>query len=174
MIQYVLASLFTGKQQLKTMKQATRKPTTPGDILLYEYLEPLDLKINELAELLHVHRNSVSALINNNRKLTTEMAFRLAKVFDTTVDFRLNLQAAVDLWEVENNMRTQEELGRIEQWLNIWHAVKSVQKRSRKAKTSLHLVGRIRRLRRIRQSCVDAKCATLKQRIRNDILIPSV
>ncbi|EFB2580288.1 TPA: HigA family addiction module antitoxin, partial [Escherichia coli] len=28
------------------MKQATRKPTTPGDILLYEYLEPLDLKIN--------------------------------------------------------------------------------------------------------------------------------
>ena len=88
------------------MKQATRKPTTPGDILLYEYLEPLDLKINELAELLHVHRNSVSALINNNRKLTT--------VFDTTVDFRLNLQAAVDLWEVENNMRTQEELGRIE------------------------------------------------------------
>ena len=74
MIQYVLASLFTRKQQLKTMKQATRKPTTPGDILLYEYLEPLDLKINELAELLHVHRNSVSALINNNRKLTTEMA----------------------------------------------------------------------------------------------------
>lgn len=99
---------------VKTMKQATRKPTTPGDILLYEYLEPLDLKINELAELLHVHRNSVSALINNNRKLTTEMAFRLAKVFDTTVDFWLNLQAAVDLWEVENNMRTQEELGRIE------------------------------------------------------------
>ena len=49
------------------MKQATRKPTTPGDILLYEYLEPLDLKINELAELLHVHRNSVSALINNPR-----------------------------------------------------------------------------------------------------------
>ena len=87
---------------------------TRRDILLYEYLEPLDLKINELAELLHVHRNSVSALINNNRKLTTEMAFRLAKVFDTTVDFWLNLQAAVDLWEVENNMRTQEELGRIE------------------------------------------------------------
>ncbi|GAB5104260.1 XRE family plasmid maintenance system antidote protein [Escherichia coli] len=64
--------------------------------------------------MLHVHRNSVSALINNNRKLTTEMALRLAKVFDTTVDFWLNLQAAVDLWEVENNMRTQEELGRIE------------------------------------------------------------
>jgi len=95
------------------MKQATRKPTTVGDILLYEYLEPLDLKINELADMLHVHRNTVSALVNNNRKLTTDMAFRLAKVFGTTVDFWLNLQATVDLWEVENDTRAQEELSRI-------------------------------------------------------------
>lgn len=95
------------------MKQATRKPTTVGDILLYEYLEPLDLKINELAEILHVHRNSVSALVNNNRKLTTDMAFRLSKAFGTSVDFWLNLQAAVDLWEVENDTRAQEEFSRI-------------------------------------------------------------
>ncbi|EIH4660074.1 HigA family addiction module antitoxin [Escherichia coli] len=95
------------------MKQATRKPTTVGDILLYEYLEPLDLKINELAEILHVHRNTVSALVNNNRKLTMDMAYRLAKAFDTSVDFWINLQTAVDLWEVENDMRVQEELSRI-------------------------------------------------------------
>ncbi|MES4301303.1 HigA family addiction module antitoxin, partial [Escherichia coli] len=78
------------------MKQATRKPTTVGDILLYEYLEPLELKINELAEILHVHRNTVSALVNNNRKLTMDMAYRLAKAFDTSVDFWINLQTAVD------------------------------------------------------------------------------
>ncbi|WP_039056197.1 HigA family addiction module antitoxin [Enterobacter sp. Bisph1] len=95
------------------MKQATRKPTPPGDILLYEYLEPLELKINDLAEMLHVHRNTISALVNNNRKLTTDMAFRLAKAFDTSVDFWLNLQTAVDLWEIENDMRAQEELSRI-------------------------------------------------------------
>lgn len=95
------------------MKQATRKPTTVGDILLYEYLEPLELKINELAEILHVHRNTVSALVNNNRKLTIDMAYRLAKAFDTSVDFWINLQTAVDLWEVENDMRVQEELSRI-------------------------------------------------------------
>ena len=95
------------------MKQATRKPTTVGDILLYEYLEPLELKINELAEILHVHRNTVSALVNNNRKLTMDMAYRLAKAFDTSVDFWINLQTAVDLWEVENDMRVQQELSRI-------------------------------------------------------------
>lgn len=96
------------------MTPASRKPTTVGDILLYEYLEPLDLRINELAEMLHVHRNSVSALVNNNRRLTTDMAFRLARVFDTSVDFWINLQAAVDLWDVENDTRVQEELSRIE------------------------------------------------------------
>lgn len=75
--------------------------------------EPLELKINELAEILHVHRNTVSALVNNNRKLTMDMAYRLAKAFDTSVDFWINLQTAVDLWEVENDMRVQEELSRI-------------------------------------------------------------
>ena len=84
------------------MNQATRKPTTVGDILLFEYLEPLDLKINDLAEMLQVHRNTVSALVNNNRKLTIDMAFRLA-----------NLQAAVDVWETENDARLQVELNKI-------------------------------------------------------------
>lgn len=95
------------------MNQATRKPTTPGDILLYEFLEPLNLKINDLAEMLQVHRNTVSALVNKNRKLTADMAFRLAIVFNTSAEFWMNLQSAVDIWEIENNPRTQLELIRI-------------------------------------------------------------
>ncbi|WP_428945622.1 HigA family addiction module antitoxin [Pantoea sp. FN060301] len=95
------------------MKQATRKPTTAGEVLLYEYLEPLDLKINDLAEMLNVHRNTVSALVNNNRKLTPDMAFRLAVVFDTTPTFWLNFQNSVDVWEIENDARTQEEISRV-------------------------------------------------------------
>lgn len=95
------------------MSQATRKPSTVGDILLYEYLEPSGLKINDLAEMLNVHRNSVSALVNNNRKLSTDMAFRLAKAFDTSAQFWLNLQQAVDIWEVMSSSRIQEEINRI-------------------------------------------------------------
>ena len=95
------------------MNQATRKPTTVGDILLFEYLEPLDLKINDLAEMLQVHRNTVSALVNNNRKLTIDMAFRLAKAFDTSAEFWINLQVAVDVWETENDARLQVELNQI-------------------------------------------------------------
>ncbi|HEY3591695.1 MAG TPA: HigA family addiction module antitoxin [Buttiauxella sp.] len=95
------------------MVQAQRKPTSVGDVVLYEYLEPTGIKINELAEMLQVHRNTVSKLVNNNCKLTTDMAFRLARAFDTSVEFWLNLQANVDIWEVQNDTRTQEEISRI-------------------------------------------------------------
>jgi addiction module HigA family antidote len=95
------------------MVQAQRKPTSVGDVLLYEYLEPTGLRINDLADMLQVHRNTVSKLLNNNSKLTTDMAFRLAKVFDTSVEFWLNLQTNVDIWEIQNDPRTQEEMSRI-------------------------------------------------------------
>ncbi|HEJ9067234.1 TPA: HigA family addiction module antidote protein [Serratia marcescens] len=103
------------------MAQAQRKPTSVGDVLLYEYLEPTGLKINDLAEMLNVHRNTISALVNNNRKLTVDMAFRLAKAFNTTEQFWLNLQRNLDLWEVQNDARIQEEISRVtpmEEFLN--------------------------------------------------------
>ncbi|HIE5390802.1 TPA: HigA family addiction module antitoxin [Enterobacter cancerogenus] len=96
-----------------TFQQALRKPTTPGDVLQYEYLEPLNLKVADLADMLNVHRNTASALVNNNRKLTADMAVRLAKAFDTSIEFWLNLQLNVDIWEVQANARTQEELSRV-------------------------------------------------------------
>ncbi|WP_406808125.1 HigA family addiction module antitoxin [Enterobacter chuandaensis] len=103
------------------------KPTTPGDVLLYEYLEPLNLKISDLAEMLNVHRNTISALVNNNRKLTADMAIRLAKAFDTTIEFWLNLQLNVDVWEAQTNSRTQEELSRIKTIAEIMAKRKSGQ-----------------------------------------------
>ncbi|EHN8827242.1 TPA: HigA family addiction module antitoxin [Enterobacter bugandensis] len=110
-----------------TLQQALRKPTTPGDVLQYEYLEPLNLKISDLAEMLNVHRNTISALVNNNRKLTADMAIRLAKAFDTTIEFWLNLQLNVDVWEAQTNSRTQEELSRIKTIAEIMAKRKSGQ-----------------------------------------------
>lgn len=95
------------------LTHSTRKPTTPGDILLNEFLEPLHLKIADLAEMLNVHRNSVSALVNNNRKLTPDMAYRLALAFDTTIEFWLNLQLNVDIWEIQNDERMQADYRQI-------------------------------------------------------------
>ncbi len=107
--------------------QATRKPASVGDVLLYEYLIPAGMKINELSELLGVHRNTVSALVNNNRKLSMDMAFKLAKAFDTSKEYWINLQQAVDVWEVKSDPRIQEEISRIKYYEDF------LEKRSRKA-----------------------------------------
>lgn len=78
---------------------------------MYEYLEPTGVRINDLADMLLVHRNTISKRLNNSSKLTTDVAFRLAKVFDTSVEFWLNLQTNMDIWEVFNDSRTQEDDG---------------------------------------------------------------
>lgn len=106
-------------------QQALRKPTTPGDVLQYEYLEPLNLKITDLADMLNVHRNTISALVNNNRKLTADMAIRLAKAFDTSVEFWLNLQLNLDIWEAQTDARMQEELSRVKTAAEILAARKT-------------------------------------------------
>lgn len=95
------------------MDVTTRKPATVGDILQYEYLEPTGLRINDLAFMLNVHRNTISALVNNNRKLTIDIAFRLAKAFETSVEFWLNLQKNVDIWEVQNNPRLMADISHV-------------------------------------------------------------
>lgn len=95
------------------MFQAKRKPTTVGDMLLEEFLIPYGLKINNLAEMLDVHRNTASAIVNNNSKLSLDMAIKLAKVFGTSVELWLNLQRNVDLWELENDNRYQKSLSNV-------------------------------------------------------------
>ncbi|HDX4051206.1 TPA: HigA family addiction module antidote protein [Enterobacter soli] len=66
-------------------------------MLLYEYLKPLNMKISDLADTLNVDCNTASALINNKIILTADMASRLAKTFDTSVEFWLNLQQNPDI-----------------------------------------------------------------------------
>lgn len=63
--------------------------------------------------MLQVHRNTVSALVNNNRKLITDIAFRLTKTFDTTAEYWMNLQTAVDEWETVNDARRQVALDKV-------------------------------------------------------------
>ena len=88
----------------------TRRPTPVGVILQEEFLIPLGIKVSDLATILDVHRNTASAIVNNNSRLTIEMALKLAKAFGTSVEFWLNLQTAVDLWEFENNPIFQRSL----------------------------------------------------------------
>lgn len=95
------------------MQTMQRKPTSVGEILFEEFLEPLNLKIGDLADILDVHRNTASGLVNNRTKITPEMAVKLAKAFGTTPEFWLNLQTNVDLWELNHNTRFQQSLSKV-------------------------------------------------------------
>lgn len=71
----------------------------PGEILREEYLRPLKLKPYSLAKKLHVPRTRIERLVAEQTAITPDTALRLAKFFDTTPQFWMNMQAAFDLAE---------------------------------------------------------------------------
>jgi antitoxin HigA-1 len=77
-----------------------RKPTSPGEILNEEFLKHLELTQKDLADHLDCDYKVINRIINDQSSVTPEMATKLAAAFDTTPDFWLNAQMAVDLWEL--------------------------------------------------------------------------
>lgn len=73
------------------------RPIHPGEILREEYLGPLDMSANRLAQAIGVPTNRVTEIVAERRAVTADTALRLAKAFDTTPEFWLNLQQAYDL-----------------------------------------------------------------------------
>ncbi|OQM76769.1 HigA family addiction module antitoxin [Manganibacter manganicus] len=69
----------------------------PGEILREEYLVPLKLKPYTLAKYLHVPRTRIERLVAEHTPVTPDTALRLAKFFDTTPQFWMNMQTAYDL-----------------------------------------------------------------------------
>lgn len=67
----------------------------------YEFLDELNLTQEELARALGITRVRINEIINGKRKITPDTAYRLARYFNTTPEFWLNLQMMVDLWEAE-------------------------------------------------------------------------
>ncbi|MDR7035155.1 HigA family addiction module antitoxin [Mesorhizobium sp. BE184] len=75
----------------------TLTPFHPGEILREEYLIPLGLKPYTLAKKLHVPRTRIERLAAEQTPITPDTALRLAKFFDTTPQFWMNMQTAFDL-----------------------------------------------------------------------------
>ena len=82
---------------LKTNIPTDRTPTHPGEILLEEFLNPMELTQVRLAEHLGVPVQRINELINGKRGITVETAQLLAAAFKTTPEFWLNLQMHYDL-----------------------------------------------------------------------------
>lgn len=79
-------------------------PTTPGEILQEEFLEPLRLSQNALARALRVPPRQINQIVHGNRSITTRTALLLARYFDTTAEFWINLQTHYDLVRERENL----------------------------------------------------------------------
>jgi addiction module HigA family antidote len=73
------------------------RPIHPGEILREEYLAPLGLSAHALAQALRVPATRIGEIVNERRAITPDTALRLARYFQTSPDFWMNLQTAYDL-----------------------------------------------------------------------------
>jgi len=72
-------------------------PITPGEILREDFMEPLDISMNQLARDLSVPPNRISDIVNGKRAITADTALRLQRYFGVEAQFWLNLQTEYDL-----------------------------------------------------------------------------
>jgi len=81
------------------MLPKNRRPVHPGEVIREEYLKPLGLTQQQLANALGITRVRINEIILGKRSVTPDTAFRLSKYFNTTPDFWINLQMNVDMWD---------------------------------------------------------------------------
>jgi len=72
------------------------KPPHPGEFIRTEILDELDLSIARAAEILDVRRATLSDLVNGKASLSPEMALRIEKAFDISMDTLLRMQVWYD------------------------------------------------------------------------------
>lgn len=72
-------------------------PIHPGEILLEEYLKPMNISQYRLAKDIHVDPRRINEIIHGQRSITADTALRLARYFGTSERFWLNLQSRYDL-----------------------------------------------------------------------------
>ncbi len=86
------------------MSKMMRNPTTPGEILKEEFLVPLGMTQGDLALHLNCDVKVINRIINGHTSVTAERALMLAAAFNTTPEFWLNAQKAVDLYNASKKI----------------------------------------------------------------------
>ena len=85
------------------------RPIHPGEIIKEEYLEPLNMSVNALAVALRVPASRINDVVRQKRGVSIDTALRLARYFNTTAQFWMNLQISYDLKIARQNMTNIED-----------------------------------------------------------------
>lgn len=87
----------------------------PGEVLLEEFLEPMDISQNRLAVSIGVPARRINEIVLGRRGITADTALRLAKFFGSSAEFWLGLQAQYDL-----DVTAEKLGGRLEQEVKVY------------------------------------------------------
>ncbi len=81
----------------------------PGEVLEEEFLKPLNIPVAQLAKAIRLPRARIEGILQHKRRITPNIALRLAKVFGTSAQFWLGLQLDYDLEEEQQQIGTKLE-----------------------------------------------------------------
>jgi len=88
----------------------------PGEVLLHEFLEPLEISAYRLSKDLLIPQTRISQIIKGNRRITADTALRLSKYFGNSAKFWLGMQ---DDYDIEEEKHSKEaELDQINHFEN--------------------------------------------------------
>ena len=85
------------------------RPIHPGEIIKEEYLKPLNMSVNALSVALRVPAPRINDVVRQKRGISVDTALRLARYFNTTAQFWMNLQISYDLKIAQQNMAKIED-----------------------------------------------------------------
>ena len=75
----------------------------PGEVLLEEFLNPMDISQNRLARAMDVSPRRINEIVHGKRAITADTALRLARALGTSEQFWMGLQADYDLEEARKS-----------------------------------------------------------------------
>lgn|SRR3989338_3012282 len=81
-------------------------PLHPGEIVKDALIDGTGLTITHAAERLGVSRTALSQLINGHAAISAEMALRLAKFLNTSIEMWINIQAQYDAWRMHKKINS--------------------------------------------------------------------
>ena len=84
------------------------RPTTPGEMLVEEFLKPLNISQVEFARQIGVSQPRLNEIIHGKRSVTPDTAMRFERALGMTAQFWLNLQLVVDLFDAQHSPAAKE------------------------------------------------------------------
>lgn len=89
------------------MSEEKMPPVHPGEVLLEDFLKPMEISQYRLAMSISVHPRRINEIVHGKRRITADTALRLARFFGTSEELWMNLQSQYDLDVARDTLEDQ-------------------------------------------------------------------